>query len=108
MMKRGELAVAAGIHPRKIAAIRNGHARPRPGHREALLRAAGRYARQELRAGGRRPPVSDIEACRAWCRSVVNARLLRPPPGGQSRRAYHDATNRRHREFMLYEGGVGA
>jgi hypothetical protein len=66
-LPKGALAEAAGIHPRKVAAIRNGHARPRPAHREALIRAAGRWAQERLRDRGLPVPVDPLDACRAWC-----------------------------------------
>jgi hypothetical protein len=59
------LARAAGIHPRKVAAIRNGHAVPRHGHRDALQRAAGGYARRRLQSLGRSAPADVLLACRA-------------------------------------------
>lgn len=60
------LAEAAGIHPRKVAAIRNGHARPRPAHRKALVEAAGRFAWDRLREAGLAPPVDPVAACRVY------------------------------------------
>lgn len=43
-MKKADLAVAASIHPRKVASIRNAHSRPRPATAQALLKAAATFA----------------------------------------------------------------
>ena len=57
-----------GIHPRKVVAIRNAHARPRSKHRQALIAAAGRRASSELRSRGVKPPIDEVAACRVWLR----------------------------------------
>jgi hypothetical protein len=65
-MRRSVLANAAGIHPRKVAAIRNGHAQPRPMHRAAVVASAGAHAKARLREAGIRPPNDDVAACRVY------------------------------------------
>jgi hypothetical protein len=67
-MPKRDLARSVGIHPRKVAAIRNGWTRPRPSHRAALIAAAGSYARVALRKAGTRAPIDDIDACRLYVR----------------------------------------
>lgn len=63
-MLKADLAAAVGIHPRKIAAIRNGYAAPRRRHQAALQQAAGDFARQRLRSLGRGAPLDPLGACR--------------------------------------------
>jgi hypothetical protein len=60
------LAEAAGIHSRKVAAIRNGDARPRPAHVAALIASAGSFSRSLLREIGVKPPRGDVAACRMY------------------------------------------
>lgn len=65
-MSKHVLAAATGMHPRKIAAIRNGHARPRRGHRDALTVCAGTFAKERLRWAGAKAPRDDVAACRMY------------------------------------------
>jgi len=58
-ISKSVLAEATGMHPRKVAAIRNGHARPRRAHREALTACAGTFTKQWLRAAGAVAPLDD-------------------------------------------------
>lgn len=63
LIPRERLAQAAGIHPRKVAAIRNGHASPRHAHRIALLDEAGRFAQEVLAERGLAAPRESLAAC---------------------------------------------
>ena len=65
-MKRADLAKATGLSERSVASLRNGASTPRPKHRVALGRAAGEYARAQLRTGGLSAPHGELEACAAW------------------------------------------
>jgi hypothetical protein len=65
-MPRALLAKQVGLSERMIAAVRNGHALPRAAHQEAFMRAAGEYARAQLRAAGTIAPRDDLEACAAY------------------------------------------
>jgi hypothetical protein len=60
------LAESAGMHPRKVAAIRNGHARPRRVHQAALTNCAAEFARERLREAGFKAPRTDASACHAY------------------------------------------
>jgi hypothetical protein len=64
-MNRAQLAERVRLSERAVAAIRNGHTVPRAAHREALSRAAGEFAREQLRAAGTPVPTGDLEACAA-------------------------------------------
>ena len=57
------LAEATGLSTRSVREIRNGHSRPRPRHREALMRAAADFARSRLRERGDADPNDDLAAC---------------------------------------------
>jgi hypothetical protein len=63
---RAQLAQAAGIHPRAVAALRNGHTLPRPQHRAALTQAAADFARGQLRAWGVQAPHDQYAACATY------------------------------------------
>jgi Mg2+ and Co2+ transporter CorA len=63
---KADLAAATRIHPRKVAAIRNGHARPRRDHRAALMVCAGTFAKERLREAGLKPLRDDVAACRRY------------------------------------------
>lgn len=67
------LAMAASIHPRKVAAIRNGQAQPRPSHRASLIKSAGSHAKECLRKAGVTPRIDDIAACRLYISSQEDA-----------------------------------
>lgn len=55
-----------GLSRSQIKAVRNGHARPRPKSREALLHAAGAYARKMLQPETTVMLRGDFEACAAY------------------------------------------
>jgi hypothetical protein len=55
-----------GMSLSQIKAVRNGHARPRDTHREALIRAAAAFARTQLADAGLPVPHGDLEACAVW------------------------------------------
>jgi hypothetical protein len=55
-----------GMSPSQLKAIRNGHALPHHSNREALLRVAGAFAREQLDADRKHPPAGDIEVCAAY------------------------------------------
>jgi DNA-binding XRE family transcriptional regulator len=61
LMKRDELAKAAGIGPRSIQALRNGRWKPSKKTRAALTRAAGNHGRLKLGRNIR----DDLCACAA-------------------------------------------
>jgi hypothetical protein len=61
-----DLAQAAGIHPRTVVALRNGHASPRPQHRAALLQVAATFARDQLSAWGVQAPPDQYAACAVY------------------------------------------
>ena len=63
---KADLAEAAAIHPRKVAAIRNERAKPGAEHRVALLRAAASHARRALSDVGHTAPRDPFAACRAF------------------------------------------
>ena len=65
-MKRADLAKATSLSERSVASLRNGGSTPRPKHRAALIRAAGEFARAQLREAGLSVPRDDLEACGAW------------------------------------------
>ena len=69
---RSQLASAAGMSERAVAAIRNGHALPRPEHRAALSRVAVEFARAALRARGIQAPQDDIAACAMYLYETRN------------------------------------
>jgi hypothetical protein len=64
-MPAKELAAATGLSERTIKALRNERAIPRPGHREALVRAAATFARKRIRAQGLDEPADDLAVCAA-------------------------------------------
>jgi hypothetical protein len=66
LMPLRTLQERTGMSRSQLQAIRNGHAEPRARHRDALMQAAGEYARGRLRKAGERAPTGDLEACAAW------------------------------------------
>ena len=59
------LSEAADLSTRSVREIRNGHSRPRPRHRTALVRAAGEFARARLSERAEIAPNDDLAACAA-------------------------------------------
>jgi hypothetical protein len=55
----------AGMSLSQTKALRNGHARPRDTHREALIRVASGFARTQLADAGQPVLQRDLEACAA-------------------------------------------
>jgi hypothetical protein len=59
-----------GLHRRSPFAIRAGERLPHPRNRQALIAAAGAFARRRLQEAGIEPPTEDVAACAA-CLAVV-------------------------------------
>ena len=63
-----------------MAAVRNGHARPRPGTRIAYTACCGAFAKKRLREAGLKPPSDDVAACRMYLAGYGH--WLDPPGNG--------------------------
>jgi hypothetical protein len=60
---RARLTQETGLSRRALTALRNGHALPRPKTREALVRAAAEFAREQLPVVAHAAPRDDLAAC---------------------------------------------
>jgi hypothetical protein len=67
---RSRLMRETGLARSTITALRNGHARPHDTAREALTRAAVKFAREELFAVGAKVPQRDTTACVHYIRKL--------------------------------------
>ncbi len=55
-----------------VKAARNGHTVPRDRNREALVRVATKYAREQLQERGVEPPADDLAAFAAFLASKTS------------------------------------
>jgi len=62
---KAQIASDTGLSRRTVAAARNGRP-PHPKNRAQLVKAAGRYARDRLRALGLVQPTRDLDACEVF------------------------------------------
>lgn len=69
-MTRKEIVRLTGLCETQVQAVRNGRARPHDRNREALVHAAGQFARRQLQGLGIEPPMGDVYVCAAYMRSV--------------------------------------